>query len=267
MKTYDAKTLENIMIENVLNQVQLAKKLNTSKQFISQILNGKRKLSHNMLSKLKEAFPEYFANCSNNIDGNNLKDLRVSCNYTREQFAEILGISSSLVYKLETGERVITPEINERIKLFSCNKSSSNINLKPIRRLDSLEIKYCPDVCLPKQNNLISSSKEVVVIDKKLLLNDSLNINYHKCKIVAISNNSLSPMFSAGDKCVIDESCKHFVDEQIFAFVVNNQCYLRKINILPSRIKCTSISDNRDTFYLDTEKDCTVVGMVLKIRF
>lgn len=263
----EVKTLKNIMNDNVLNQVQIAKELNTSKQFISQILSGKRKLSNNMLSKLKASYPMYFANCKSSAEGNQLKDLRVSCNYSREQFAEILGISASLVQKIETGERKLTPEIKERITLFTENKFTKNVNLKPIRRFDSLEIKYCSDISLPSSNHLSSNSKETVVIDKKLLLNTDLDINSHTCKIVSISNNSLSPLFDKGDKCIIDESYKHFVDGHVFAFVIHGQCYLRLINKLPTRIKCTSVSDNRDTFYLDSEKDCTILGVLLRLRF
>lgn len=263
----NVKILQNIMTANVLNQVQIAKELNTCKQFISQILNGKRNISKNMLLKLQTKYPEFFVKQSQDVTSNGLKELRVDCGYTREQFAEILDVSASLIYKMENNERAITPEIQERIKLFTENKSYGSMNLKPIRRLDALEIKYCTDISLPANNNLVSNSSEVVIIDKKLLTCNSLVINHNKCKIITLSNDSLAPLFDKGDKCIIDESHKHFIDQQVFAFVINGQCYLRQINILPSRIKCTSISDNRDTFYLNDEKECSILGLVLKIRF
>jgi plasmid maintenance system antidote protein VapI len=63
----NVKILQNIMNTKVLNQVEIAKELNTSKQFISQILNGKRGISKNMLLKLKTVYPEFFVNHSQNI--------------------------------------------------------------------------------------------------------------------------------------------------------------------------------------------------------
>lgn len=268
MMNNDAMLLENIMLGNVLNQVQLAKQLNTSKQFISQVVNGKRNLSKKMLSTIRELFPSYFANYNLTDDFSyaNIKEIRNHYKLSREQFAEILGISTSLLFKVESGERTLTPELKERILLFN-SQPTKNINLKPIRCFDALEIKYCPDIQLPADSSLVSKTFDIVTIDKKLLMQTAVKINPNKCKIISLSNDSLAPIFFKYDKCIIDESVNHFVDDQIFAFLVNGQCYLRRINILPSKIKCTSV-ERGDTFYLESEKECTILGMIVsRIRF
>lgn len=268
-KTDDSVLISNIVNDKGITQQALAEQLGVSKQFISQVANGVRSFGNRKREELRRLYPAYFATSSYDLPVDIAKEdllkLRKHYKLSQERIASVLGISQSLYAKLETGERKITVEIAERIRTYNANPNIPRLNTKPTRLLDVLDIMYCPDTKLPLHSKIIPTNS-YFALDRKALPDD-IDINPFKCRFITLSDSSLAPEYKRGDKCLIDTSRKAFVNDYVFAFVVNNQCYIRLIQILPDKIKCISVNENKDTFYLSDVKDVVVLGLIVpKIR-
>ena len=259
--------LEQIMRGDGLNQVELGERIGVSKQYISQIMTGKRNVGKHILAKLTEAFPDYVEDTSDDteITPASLREIRKKYKLSQSKFAELLGISQSLYAKCEAGERTISYKMQERILSLDL----PNKQIKSAPKPSVVAIKYCPDIALPANCSLYQKTTDYVYIDEKLLCADkNININPNKCFILSMIGSSLAPVYSEGDKIILDTSHKSFKNDYTFAFKVNGQCYLRKINILPNKVKCISINDDQDTFYLDDTDNIEILGLIVpRIRF
>lgn len=260
-----------ILQDKGLSQNELALNLSVSKQYISQLMNSKREITDSFICKLRKAYPEYFkvnVIVPNVLAPEDLIRIRNKFNYSQSQFAEKINVSQSLYSKMERGERTITKEVTTRIKLFCSAPVEKPVNTKPIRRLDAIEISFCPDIKLPANGHIISNSKATVVIDRTLLFSDTcLNIRPSHCKVVEVSGRSLEPFYYQGDRFILDTSFRSFKDGYAFAFLYKHQCYIKNIFIYPDKIKCTWF-DDADTFYLSDTKDVIILGLVVpRIRF
>lgn len=259
--------LQKIMTGDNLNQSQLASILGVSKQYVSNLINGDRQVGKGIYAKLEANFPDYVEDVSdiNEMTPSFIKSLRKKYKLSQSQFAELLGISQSLFAKLEAGERTISPKIQEAINSLDLKTNTS----KSAPKSKVVAIKYCPDIALPTNCNLFQKSTDFVYLDEKLLCSDkNININPNKCFILSMIGDSLSPVYNDGDKIILDTSHKSFKSDYTFAFKINGQCYLRKINILPDKIKCISPNNEQDTFYLTDTNNVEVLGLIIpRIRF
>ena len=257
--------LEQIMNGNGLTQEQLGKAIGVSKQYVSQLLSGKRNVGKGILAKLTESFPDYIEDVSSEITPNDLKELRKKYKLSQEKFADFLGVSQSLYSKCEAGQRSITDKLQEKIMSLDLSSKCAKTAPKPT----VVPIKYCPDVQLPTNCNFYQRTNEYVYIDEKLLFADkNININPNKCFILSMLASPTTCVYGVGDKIILDTSHKSFKNDYTFAFKINGQCYIRKINILPNKVKCISIEDDQDTFYLDDVNDVEILGLIVpRIRF
>ena len=105
-------------------------------------------------------------------------------------------------------------------------------------------------------------------IDRNLLTCKSgFDVTIEKCRLINIITDSMSPDYILGDKAIIDTSVKHFVDGQIFVFTVNDDTYIRRVNVMPNKIKCSADNTAYDTFYLQQGDEYKVIGaLVPRIR-
>lgn len=136
---------------------------------------------------------------------------------------------------------------------------------------DLVAIKYRPDVYLSAGYGAIATNEqyETVHIDRKLLVSKKgLSINPKYCEVLTVSGDSMMPEYHHGDRVVLDKSVTDFIDGQVFAFLLDNQCYIKIINLLPDKIKCIPLNKEYDTFYLDRNSNYRVLGLIVpRIRF
>ena len=78
-----------------------------------------------------------------------------------------------------------------------------------------------------------------------------------------ISGNSMSPEYNDRNKVLVDTSDKNFTDGNIYMFKINNQTYVRLINITPDKTKCIALNKEFDTFYLDANIEVNVIGSIV----
>lgn len=257
--------LQNIMKHNNLNQEQLATELKVSKQFISQLLLEKRNMGKNFLLKLAKQYPNLVDESLLDVNGDKgfVREARINLGYSQAKMANLLNISQSLYAKFETGERTLSDSIRKKLKDLMNNPSSA------IFPSDIVSIRYCPHIRIPAQSNLGTLDERFVQIDRTLLNTDkSLHVRPEHCVILRLSGDCLSPLYESGDMFVLDMSFNAFKSDYIHAFVINGQCYIRRIQILPDKVKCISVNENQDTFYLNNLEGVNVLGLIVpRLRF
>ncbi len=264
----DAKILKLIIDNTNITQSELARRVDTTKQYIGLIVNGKRKLGYKTRNKLVQLFPSYF-NQNQNIEIPNIIDnpflrlCRTHFKLSQEEMAEKLGMSKSLYQKLEQCTILMNKEHQRVVREF-CEKMNNGNNFETTT--DNVEIKYLPEVKLSAGygTEVYDEHTETVTIARKLLITErGLAINPKYCKIVTVSGDSMLPDYRDGDRVIIDESINTFIDGHVFAFGYEGQCYIKLINVLPDKIKCIPLNDKYDTFYLSSSDNYRVFGMIL----
>jgi hypothetical protein len=195
----DTNLLEDIMRDNKITQSQLSKITGRTRQEISFVMKGKRRLSGKVLEAVKECFPNYFND---------------------------------------------SPKFNV------------------------IEIPYYSKTPLPLYSVLPEMPDGVICLDKQLFnINTPVDIKLSSCAIVGISDDSLSPVYEQGDRVIIDLSKTEFINNQIYCFILDGVCYIRRIILLPDKIKCIS-PKQEDTFYITKDNKPKILGLILpRIRF
>jgi transcriptional regulator with XRE-family HTH domain len=113
----------------------------------------------------------------------------------------------------------------------------------------------------------LNDSKTKIYLDRSILSDKTFNISINNCRLINIITDSMSPDYKLGDRAIIDTSVQHFIDSQIFVFSMNDNTYIRRVNVMPNQIKCTADNDTYDTFYLQQGDEYKIIGaLVPRIR-
>lgn len=249
----DSNLLNQIISQEHMSRNDIADSLKVSVQFIGKVLNGHKKLSNEKKSLLKSMYPSYFPSTCCNVPETFTKEyiteVRKNLGYSQEKFAKLLGVSRSCINKCERGERNISFAVETKIKslLQQEPQSSSLIN-----------IAYAPNIKLSSTYNKRIKYKRFIQIDSELL--PSISNDF---VLLTLGDDSLYPMYESTDRVILDASVNKFIDNHIFAFNYNNVTYIRRINILPDKIKCISLNDKLDTFYLSNSDRYIIFGLIV----
>ena len=257
MKT-DLQIVTEILNHTGITKSKLAEMLDVSRQFIGQLFKGEKKLSNTKREQLKQMFPTFFDEVAipDKLTVASLLQYRQENNYSRAYLAKILHISESLLTKIELGERPLSEAVIGKFNTYIASASSKTITLK-YEASSSLKSDFLP-------TPLINLTK-TIVLDKNIVP----DITPHTSFIIEVGDDTLSPYWDKGDKLIVDTSCKHFIDGNVYVFLYNNRCYARKVNVLPDKIKCIALNSEYDTFYLDNDggKHVVVGKIVPKFRY
>lgn len=257
MKT-DLQIVTEIINHTGTTKSKLADMLGVSRQFIGQLFKGEKKLSNTKREQLKKMFPTFFDEVAipSKLTVSSLVQYRNENNYSRSYLAKLLHISESLLTKIELGERPLSEAVIGKFNTYIASASSETITLK----YDSASSLTSSFLFTP----LINLTK-TIVFDKSIIP----TVTPYTSFVIEAGDDTLSPYWDKGDKLIIDTSCKQLHDGNIYVFMYNNQCYARKINILPDKIKCIALNNEYDTFYLNNDGgNYAIIGKVVpKVRF
>lgn len=177
------------------------------------------------------------------------------------ELADKLGVSRQYLSNIYNGKRNMTKSFEDRIKDLYPNFFNNVNNCTSIYK-----IPYCPEQKIPHSFDLHSRTFPSVAIDKRLFPK-GVSVNEIYCRVVTISDNSLSPFYLEGDKVILDTSQTRLIDGLSYLISCNGVHYIRQIKILPDKIRCVSTNDDRDTFSMSAES-IIVCGLILpKIHF
>lgn len=251
-KVTDQELLKTIMLDTKYNQAQIAKIIGTTRQYIGLVYNGKNTLSLRLRNKLKEHFPNYFSSVSlpKVIDNKSIKEFRIANHYSQTKFASLLEIAQPTLSQIESGEIEVSQLIKDNFKRAFAKETTS------------LTIYYCPEVTIPYSFTL-PKHPEVISIDKRLLnFEKGLATDNSQMYLVTISGDTLSPVYENNDRVIIDTSHKTFKDGHIYLIKKDDNYYIRKVNVLPDKIKCIPFNDKQDAFYLRVG-EYQIIGLII----
>lgn len=177
---------------------------------------------------------------------------------TQEQLGKSLDYSKQYIWNILNGARGISTEFVDRVEKTYPQYLDSSKSIE----MNSLTIPYCPEIQIPTLYTCHNKEQVKISFDNRLLP-DYPVLQADKLKVVTITTNSMHPEINYGDRVLIDESYNEFIDNQIFAFTYGNTCYVRKINILPNKVKCISLDEKEDTFYLQDMYKVNVIGLIV----
>lgn len=194
-------------------------------------------------------------------ENNILTQIRDAYEISYSEIARRLGISRQYISNVVTGSREIGPALKKRLKvhfpeLFEPSKHDTHL----------IKIKYCPAQLIPHSYDFYSNNFPCVSIDKRLLPKGYLP-SQNKSFIVTLSDDSLSPFYLKGDKVILDLQQTALIDGLSYLILVDGVCYIRKLQVLPDRIKCISTKDDRDTFSVEVNR-LDIQGLIIpNVRF
>ena len=167
-----------------------------------------------------------------------LDNIMITYNVNQAEIATKLGITRQYINTVYNGKR--------------------DLSLKTIHLLE----KIFPDV----DRTMRIPAVPIPYRDNKIYLDVSVipsNVDYNNCIFMDISGNSMSPEYNDRNKVLVDTSDKNFTDGNIYMFKINNQTYVRLINITPDKTKCIALNKEFDTFYLDANIEVNVIGSIV----
>jgi len=190
-----------------------------------------------------------------------LTEIKDANHISYSELANKLGVSRQYLCNIYTGKRGMNKNVKDKLKgLFPEFFNGENINASVYR------IPYCPEQLIPSKFDLHSSTFPSVAIDRRLFPK-GFKINEIHCRIVTLSDNSLSPFYLKGDKVILDTSQTQFIDGLSYLISCNGISYIRQVKVLPEKIRCVSTNDDRDTFDMSAGS-MTIHGLILpNIRF
>ena len=264
----DTNLLKNILKNEHLSQADLAKMMNSHRQYINQLVLGKRNIGASIKSKLEKLFPKYFKIIPFDLPGRltpeTLTLFRKHFSVSQFVLAKKLGVSQTLICQCEKGEREITLELETKIRELNNNFKLDVSNIKPVLSSHIIELKYYPKLSVPDNLDFNNAQYEVLYIDDRLF-SAPFDINTSSCCLVSVKSDCTASDYINFDKVVIDTSVNRFTDGHTFVFRYKNQNYISKINVLPDKVKCIPLNQKFDTFYINQEDTSVIYGVVLRM--
>lgn len=203
-----------------------------------------------------------------------VKDIMSKEHISQSKLARMIGVEHRAYFnQMYHGSRPFNDNYQSKIKSLFPKYFSNSPEIKVLNKIDNnwVSIKYRPDVYLSAGYGVevLSDSCETVMIDRRLLVSrKGLPINPNHCEILTVYGDSMLPEYQHGDRVILDKSVTEFMDGQTFAFIIDNQCYIKTINILPDKIKCIPLNKEYDAFYLDRNTNYRVLGLIVpRVRF
>ena len=236
----DIELLSSIMEKYSINQSKLAEKLGITRQFLNQILTGKKGkyVSKKLREKIEALYPEFIKKpdkltIPDIVDKDFLIYFRTHYKYTQVEISTYLGITPVYYSLLESGEKTISQNIISKLKQLNESPKtivSSNSSKYPMAKID-----YYSSLA-----DINSKVSRTLYIDK-LLLGDT---DYSKCKIIDLKIDSVNLSI----KILVDTSKTNLEDNKFYLLEINNQVDIYRIKKEKDRIEYIKLFSN-DTFY------------------
>jgi len=119
-KSNDSETIRNICDRYDITQSDLARQTGKTRQYISNIANGKMAISKELFDNLKCLYPSVFPitdfKFPNDITNTTVTELREFYKLSRASLAKILNVSPSLIGHIEKGERNISKSFKRKLR-------------------------------------------------------------------------------------------------------------------------------------------------------
>ncbi len=185
--------------------------------------------------------------------------------FTQTELGKALGKTrSDINSKIKRGSELKISEIQqiENYILAHYNLNIDIINTKQTQKDNDF-------ITIPVKGEFSSIATGVIVdnnsasykISKELAAD--IGVNQQHAQMVLAQGDSMRPTIEDGDSLLVDTSKKQIYDGKIYCIEINKQLQTKRLQIIPpGKIKVISDNKEYDSFYIEKDFDCNIIGEV-----
>lgn len=201
-----------------------------------------------------------------------LKQARTKKGITQSGLAELVGLSQAAIQKIETGKAATSTKLIEIAKELNVEPEwlSSGTGDNPTPHISSsVKIELADDVSNIERYRVdildieASAGKGVMVLDDFIETITSIEYSVEEAKrlfggrpaetvkMITVKGDSMSETFEPRDQIFVDTTIDHFDGDGIYVFVLDNQLYIKRLQMQYKKLAVISDNPRYETWYLE----------------
>ncbi|MCW2254044.1 phage repressor protein C with HTH and peptisase S24 domain [Providencia alcalifaciens] len=201
-----------------------------------------------------------------------LKQARTNKGFTQSELAELVGLSQAAIQKIETGKAATSTKLIEIAKELNVEPEwlSSGAGDNPTPHISSsVKIELADDVSNIERYRVdildieASAGKGVMVLDDFIETITSIEYSVEEAKrlfggrpaetvkMITVKGDSMSETFEPRDQIFVDTTIDHFDGDGIYVFVLDNQLYIKRLQMQYKKLAIISDNPRYETWYLE----------------
>ncbi|WP_277850061.1 XRE family transcriptional regulator [Moellerella wisconsensis] len=213
-----------------------------------------------------------------------LKIARQNKGLTQKELGKAVGVSQAAIQKIETGKALNSTKLIEIAKVTNVDPEwlSSGSGEYPAHHIgSSVKIDLADDVGDIERYRVeildveASAGKGIVVIDDFIETITSIEYSLEEAKklfggrpaetikMITVRGDSMAETFEPRDQIFVDMTVNHFDGDGIYVFILNNQLYIKRLQMQYKRLAVISDNPKYETWYLE---ESNIDGMFIHAK-
>lgn len=213
-----------------------------------------------------------------------LKQARQNARLTQSELAKLVGISQAAIQKIETGKAATSTRLIEISKALNVEPEWLSVGTgdSPAPHISSsVKIELADDVSNIERYRVdildveASAGKGVMVLDDFIETITSIEYSVEEAKrlfggrpaetikMITVKGDSMSETFEPRDQIFVDTTIDHFDGDGIYVFVLDNQLYIKRLQMQYKKLAIISDNPRYETWYLEEN---SIDGMFIQAK-
>ncbi len=201
-----------------------------------------------------------------------LKSARQNAGLTQNELGKTVGISQAAIQKIETGRALTSTKLIEIAKALNVSpewlstgdeksivqKTEPSVKIDLANGANHIE-RYRVEVL----DIEASAGKGVIVIDDFIETITSIEYSLeeakklfggrpaHTIKMITVRGDSMAETFEPRDQIFVDMAVNHFDGDGIYVFILDNQLFIKRLQMQYKRLAVISDNPKYETWYLE----------------
>lgn len=201
-----------------------------------------------------------------------LKSARQNTGLTQSGLAKAVGVSQAAIQKIETGKASNSTKLIEIAKVLGVSpewlsngdgeqvnqKAEASVKIELANNVSSID-RYRVEVL----DIEASAGAGVLVLDEFIETITSIEYSLeeakrlfggrpaHTIKMITVRGDSMAETFEPRDQIFVDMTVNHFDGDGIYVFILNNQLYIKRLQMQYKRLAVISDNPKYETWYLE----------------
>ncbi|WP_273839974.1 XRE family transcriptional regulator [Providencia rettgeri] len=201
-----------------------------------------------------------------------LKSARQDTGLTQSGLAKAVGVSQAAIQKIETGKASKSTKLIEIAKVLGVSpewlsngdgeqvnqKAEVSVKIELANNVSSID-RYRVEVL----DIEASAGAGVIVLDEFIETITSIEYSLeeakrlfggrpaHTIKMITVRGDSMAETFEPRDQIFVDMTVNHFDGDGIYVFILNNQLYIKRLQMQYKRLAVISDNPKYETWYLE----------------
>ncbi|WP_272536997.1 XRE family transcriptional regulator [Providencia sp. PROV206] len=201
-----------------------------------------------------------------------LKQARQNAGFTQSELAKLVGISQAAIQKIETGRAATSTRLIEISKALNVDPEWLSVGSgdNPTPHISSsVKIELAEDVSNIERYRVdildieASAGKGVMVLDDFIETITSIEYSVEEAKrlfggrpaetvkMITVKGDSMSETFEPRDQIFVDTTVDHFDGDGIYVFILDNQLYIKRLQMQYKKLAIISDNPRYETWYLE----------------